>query len=103
MKHFFSVLLQTILLFVVGFVVMLWHPIGLSHLLWQTATQRRTYEADWLIAAFAVYLVIILIEAARKHLRSGIVPATVALALATGLGLALGFGFKLTDLNHYGF
>ncbi len=103
MKHVLSALAQTILLLIVGAVVMLWHPLGLSHMLWQTATQRRTFEADWLIAVFVVYLVIVLIEALRKRLRGGLAPATVALVLAIALGLAMKFGFKLTDVTHYGF
>jgi hypothetical protein len=94
MKHVLSALGQTILLLLVGAAVMLWHPLGLSHVLWQSATQRRTFEADWLVAVVGVYLVIVLIEALRKRLRGGLAPATLALALAIALGLAMKFGFK---------
>lgn len=53
----------------------------------------RIFVLDGLLLMFAVYLLILLIEAARHRIRGSWISSTLALALALALGLAMKFGF----------
>lgn len=62
---------------------------------WQIQTSpNRAFVLDGLLLAFVVYLIILLVEAARKRLRGPGGLTTLAFALALALGLAMRFGFK---------
>lgn len=92
MKQILSVLWQTLVLFaaaLAGFVVGLFKPsLRVTHVLSQTATDLRTYDFDWLIAAVLVYLLLLVLHAARGRLRQGGLAATIAL-LITVAGIVL--------------
>jgi hypothetical protein len=55
---------------------------------------NRVFVLDGLILAVLAYLLIVLIEAARRRLRESGGRTTLALAIAVVLGLALKLGFK---------
>ena len=62
---------------------------------WQVqAGPHRFFVLDGIVFAIAVYLLIVLIEAARKRLRGAAGLTTLALLLALILGFAMNFGFK---------
>lgn len=62
---------------------------------WQVQTgPHRFFVLDGLLLAVFVYLVILIIEAARRRLRGPGGLTTLALVLALALGLAMKFGFK---------
>ena len=54
----------------------------------------RIFVADGLLLMFALYVVIMLVEALRKRLRSTAPWTTLAVILAAVLGLMMKFGFK---------
>lgn len=62
---------------------------------WQVATgAHRSFVLNGLCLSLAAYLLILLVEAARKRLRGPGGLTTLAFALALALGLAMKFGFK---------
>ena len=62
---------------------------------WQVQTgPHRFFVLDGVLLAVAAYLLILLIEAARRRLRGPGGLTTLALVLALALGLAMKFGFK---------
>lgn len=103
MKRVLVGVAQVVPMLVVGVAAMLWHPSKTSFMLWQSATERRTFEPDWLAAVVLVYLLILGAEALRKRLQSGLPLATISLAVALVVGFVLKFGYKLIDTTHYGF
>jgi hypothetical protein len=58
------------------------------------ANGTRGFEWDGILLMLAISLLIIVIEALRKRLRSAAPWTTMALALAAIIGLAMKFGFK---------
>ena len=58
------------------------------------ANGTRGFEWDGVYMMLAIFVLILVIEALRKRLRSAAPWTTLALALATILGLAMKFGFK---------
>jgi hypothetical protein len=56
----------------------------------------RVFVYDGLLLMFAIYILILLIAAARKRIQFAWPNATVALVLALVIGLAMKFGFKST-------
>ena len=92
MKLVLAVVWQTIVLFVAawgGFVAGLFVPtIRLQRVLMQTPAHTRTYDAIWIVAVVLVYVLLLLLGAARKRLRETALSATIALLLTLG-GLAL--------------
>ena len=62
---------------------------------WQVQTSPgRVFVMDGLLLALLAYILILLIEAARKRLRGPGGLTTLSLVLALALGLAMKFGFK---------
>lgn len=62
---------------------------------WEVQTSPgRAFVLDGLFLTLAVYLVILIIEGARKRLRGPGALTTLALLLALALGLAMKFGFR---------
>lgn len=103
MKQLISVLWQVIVLFaaaLTGFVIGLLKPaLRVTHVLSQTATNLRTYDFDWLIAAVLVYLLLLALHAARGRLRQGGLAATIALLLTiAGIVLLTHIGIQNTPL-----
>ena len=88
------VVLQT-LLFLLLFGVGSFLPVFTSVPAWQVQTApHHVFILDGVVLAIAVYLFILLIEAARKRLRGPGGLTTLALVLALALGFAMKFGFK---------
>ncbi len=89
------VVLQTLLfllLFAAGSFLLPFFP---SLPTWQVQTgPGRFFVLDGLVLGIGVYLVILLLEAARKRLRGPGGLTTLALVLALALGLAMRFGIK---------
>lgn len=94
MKRVLSVVFQFILYLVV---------FGIGSLLpganvlptWSIATgPGRVFVYDGLLLMILVYLVVLLIAAARKRVPTALPNASIALVLALVLGLLMKFGFK---------
>ncbi len=89
MKMALHVLWQTIVLFVVAwaaFIAGLLVPvIRFTRTLIQTPTHTRTYDFDWIIAVLIVYVLLLVIGAARKRLRESVVSATAALVITVAV------------------
>lgn len=90
------VVLQTVL-FLVLFAAGSFLPIFTSLPTWQVQTgPHRVFVLDGLALALLAYLLILVVEAARKRLRGPGALTTLALTLALVLGLAMKLGFKST-------
>ena len=99
MKTVIAVLWQTGLMVIAafaGFVAGMVVPaIRVQHVLHQTATSIRTYDFNWIIAVVLVYLVLLLVGAARKRVREVALTATIALVITlAGLALFTQIGIK---------
>lgn len=95
-KNALLVVLQT-LLFLILFAVGSFLPAlpSFRSLYMQVQTgPNRVFVLDGLILAVLGYLLIVLVEAARKRLRGAASLTTLALLLALVLGFALKLGFK---------
>jgi|ERR1700722_9620433 hypothetical protein len=68
-------------------------PFHLEHVLIATPGSIRVFVADGLLLMVVVYLVIVLIEALTKRLRTTAPWTTLALVLAAIFGLMMKFGF----------
>ena len=94
MKRTLSIIGQFLLFFIVDAVGSLfYHPFGIETKLPATDLAPRSFQWDGLILMVLVYLLIIVIEALRKRLRSAAIWSTLALALAALAGYLLKFGF----------
>jgi hypothetical protein len=69
-------------------------PFHFEHILIATPGFTRIFVADGLLLMFALYIVIVLVEVTRKHLRTSAPWTTLAVILAAVLGLMMKFGFK---------
>ena len=103
MRQVIAVVWQSLVLFVaalVGFLVGISVPAlrvyrEVSH----TATNVRTYDFDWLIAVFLMYLLLLAIGAATKRARSMAITATISLVIViAGIALLTQLGIKNTGL-----
>ncbi len=93
MKKALSIVLQTILLLVVYAAGSFLPPFHIMRTLVSAPDATRFFVWDGIMLMLAVYILILLIEAARKRLRTSATGSTVALVLATILGLAAKLGF----------
>ena len=93
-----KIVILTILKFVVFLIVFgagsLFPPFHFEHVLIATPGFTRIFVADGLLLMFALYALIILVEAMRKRLRTAAPWTTLAIILAAVLGLMMKFGFK---------
>lgn len=94
MKRVLSVVLQFILFLVVFFIG--WLLTGLNKLptLSISIGPGRVFVYDGVLLMLAVYVLILLIAAARRRIHLAWQNSTLALVLALVLGLAMKFGFK---------
>jgi hypothetical protein len=97
MKKALSFLVQFLLFFAAfaaGIVIGVFDPL---HLKWfithPTPGVTRYFVPDGLILTLLLYILILIIEAARKTVRTSGVRTTIALALALIAGFILKFGF----------
>lgn len=94
MKRFVSVVLQFILFLLVFLVGSLLPGANLLPALSVGAGPGRVFVYDGVLLMLALYVLILLIAAARKHIHVAWQSSTLALVLALILGLAMKFGFK---------
>jgi hypothetical protein len=99
MKTAFSVFVQFLLFFVVFFAFTLLDPF---HMRWfvthPTHTSTRYFVPDGLVVAFAVYFLLIGVEALSKKFPQRAPWTTLAFLLALILGLLSKFGFATHEL-----
>ena len=69
-------------------------PFHFEHILFAAPGTTRVFIADGLLLMFALFLIILLIEALRKRILISGRWTTVAFILATAIGLWMEFGFK---------
>ena len=103
MRQAFAVVWQSVLLLVAalaGFAVGISVPsLRVYRELSHTANNIRTYDFDWLIAVLLVYLLMLVIGAARKRLRSTATTATIALVIVVAcIALFTQLGSKNTGI-----
>jgi hypothetical protein len=97
MKRFFSTIFQFVL-FLILFAAGGFLPLfGLPSLIMKWADGTRGFQWDGVVLMLALFILILLIEAARKRIRSAAPWTTLALLLAAILGLAMKFGFMTFD------
>ncbi len=94
MKRVLSVVLQFILFLVVFLVGSLLPGANVLPMLSVGAGVGRVFVYDGVLLMLALYLLILLIAAARKRIHLAWQNSTLALVLALILGLAMKFGFK---------
>ena len=98
-KKTFLVIVQLFLFYVVFLAGSLWDPFKMrwfvSH---PTLTSTRYFVPDGLLLAFALYLLILLIEAAAKRIRTAGTLTTIAFVLAVIFGLLSKFGWLTHDV-----
>jgi hypothetical protein len=97
MKKIFSFLFQFLLFFAafaVGIIVAVFDPL---HMKWfvthPTPSSTRYFSPDGILLMLFLYVIILLIQAARGTIRTSSPRTTLALALAMLLGFFLKFGF----------
>lgn len=95
MKRAIAVILETILFLVVFLAGSLLAGIPASHVPdWKVALSgNRYFVLDGVVFMFILYVLFLLIGAARHRSRSAVLTSTVAVVLALVLGLAMKFGF----------
>lgn len=94
MKSVVFTILQLILLLIVFFVGSIFPPFHFEHVLIATPGTTRIFVADGLVLALVVYILIVILEGARKRLRTAAPWTTLAFLLAVVFGLMMKFGFK---------
>jgi hypothetical protein len=102
MKKTFLVLLQFVVfvaVFLGGTVIAVFDPLRLrwfvSH---PTVTSTRYFSPEGLILTLGLYVLILLVQLARRRLWSAAPWTTLALLLALGVGLYFKFGWITHDL-----
>jgi hypothetical protein len=94
MKKVIPTILKFIVFLIVFLVGSLFPPFHFERVLIATPGVTRIFVADGLLLMFALYVLIILVEAMRKRLRTAAPWTTLAVILAAVLGLMMKFGFK---------
>ena len=94
MKNVVLTILQLILFLIVFFVGSLLPPFHFEHVLIATPGITRIFVADGLVLAFVLFVLIVILEAARKRLRVAAPWTSLAFLLAVVFGLMMKFGFK---------
>jgi hypothetical protein len=93
-KNVFACFAQFVLFFVIFAAFSFLPPLHLEHVVDTTADGPRVFIWDGLLIAAVLFVVILLIEAAMKRIRTAGVWTTVAFALAIVIGFAAKLGFK---------
>ena len=94
MKSVVFTILQLILLLIVFFVGSIFPPFHFERVLIATPGTTRIFVADGLVLAFVLYILIVILEVARKRLHTAAPWTTLAFLLAVVFGLMMKFGFK---------
>jgi uncharacterized BrkB/YihY/UPF0761 family membrane protein len=95
MKRAIAIILETILFLFVFLAGSLLAAVPAAHLpTWNVnLSGPRYFVLDGIVFMFLLYVVFLLVGAARHRVRSVAVSSTVAVVLALVLGLAMKFGF----------
>jgi|SRR5580704_713754 hypothetical protein len=93
MKKVVIAILQFILFLIVFGAGSLFPPFHIEHVIIATPGTTRIFVADGLLLMLALYILIVIVQVLRKHLRTSTPWTTLALILATVLGLMMKFGF----------
>ena len=93
MKIVVFTILQLVLFLIVFFVGSVLPPFHFEHILIATPGVTRIFVADGLLLMFALYVLILIVEVLRKHIRTSAPWTTLAVILAAVLGLMMKFGF----------
>ena len=95
MKRAIAIILETILFLVVFLAGSLLVAVPAAHLpFWTVGLHgNRYFVLDGIVFMAILYVLFLLIGAARHRARSAVVTSTVAVVLALVLGLAMKFGF----------
>jgi len=97
MKKILLAIAQFVLFFVTFFVGSFMAPFHLRQLLSETAEGTRAFVWDGVVLMAGLFVLILLIEAVRRRLRSAAPLTTLALALAAFAGLMLKLGFMTVE------
>jgi hypothetical protein len=92
MKRLLSTVLQFVMFLLVYAICSLFPPFHIQRVLIATPTYSRIFIMDGILAAIALYIVIVLAETLMKR-RCHITWTTIAFILAAVLGYAMKFGF----------
>jgi hypothetical protein len=93
MKNAIATLLQFVLFLFVFGVFSLFPLFHMQHVISSTPISSRIFVADGLVLVLALYIVILLIEAAMKRLTVAAPWTSLAFVLALVLGFMMKFGF----------
>lgn len=93
MKNVVLTILKFLLFLIVFGVGSLFPPFHFEHVIIATPGVERIFVADGLLLMLSLYVLIILVEALRKRLRTSAPWTTLAVILAGVLGLMMKFGF----------
>ena len=93
MKNAVFTVLKLILFLFVFFIGSIFPPFHFEHILIATPGTTRIFIADGLLLMLALYVVLIIVEALRKRLRTAGPWTTLAFVLAIIFGLMMKFGF----------
>jgi hypothetical protein len=93
MKKAIATIFQFLLFFFVFGLGSILPPFHIQHVLTSTPAATRIFIADGLMLMLGLYVLIVVIEALAKRLRTAAPWTTLALILAAVLGLILKFGF----------
>ena len=93
MKIVIATILQFVLFLFVFGAFSFFPPLHLQHVIHSNPAIPRMFVADGLVLAFALYLVILFIEAAMKRLTTSAPATSIAFVLAVVLGFLMKFGF----------
>jgi len=94
MKKVVATILKFAVFLFVFLVGSLFPPFHFEHVLIATPGITRIFVADGILLMFALYVLIVLVEAMRKRLRTATPLTTLAVVLAAVFGLMMKFGFK---------
>ena len=94
MKRALAIFAQFLFFLLVDFIgSFAYHPFHVQSALSNTALEQRSFVWDGLILTLLAYVLVLVIEALRKRLRSSAPGSTIALALAALAGYLMKFGF----------
>jgi hypothetical protein len=86
-------ILQSLLFFVAFATGSFWAPFKIAHIIAYSPRGSRIFYWDGIVLMLVLFVVILLIEALRKRLRTAAPWTVAALVLATGVGLYCKLGF----------
>jgi uncharacterized membrane protein YpjA len=93
MKNAVFTVFKLILFLFVFFIGSIFPPFHFEHILIATPGTTRIFIADGLLLMLALYVVLVIVEALRKRLRTAGPWTTLAFVLAIIFGLMMKFGF----------